>query len=70
MLDLNVTDALNTKTQWHRHQWFVQAHSRLQIFGVALGTSPRLGVALVRTAWEFRAGDFTSPCKTSCGCAL
>lgn len=58
------------KTQRHRHQWFVQAHSRLQIFTVMLGSSPRLGMALAGTALEFRAGDFITSCKTSCGCAL
>ena len=70
MLDLTVADVLNTKTQRHRHLWFVQAHSRLQVFHVVLGTSPRLGTARVGTAWEFRVGNFIMPCKTSCRCAL
>lgn len=69
-LDLTVADALNMKTQQDRHQWFVQAHSRLQIFHVVLGTSSSLGMAHVGTAQEFRAGDFITPCKTSCRCAL
>lgn len=70
MLYLTVAGALIMKTQQHRHQWFVQAQSRLQIFHVMLGTSPTLGMACVGTAREFRVGDFITPCKTSCGCAL
>lgn len=70
MLDLTVADALNLTWQ-HRLWWFVQAHSRLQIFHVMMGSSPRLGMAPMGQFWSLRwMGNFLNPCKISCGCAL